>query len=353
MRELLLPLSFLYHAGVAVRNWCFDHRWLPTTEVNVPVISVGNIKAGGVGKTPLVEFLARRLTERGKLVAVLSRGYGRATSGTLVVSNGFVQCAAADEAGDEPAQMAAKLSGVVVVVDEDRVRGARYAIERFRVDSILLDDGFQHRYLHRDLDLVILPYDEIGQKMVLLPAGDYREPFSALRRCDIVVITRCSSLEDALRSREILRQRLEKPVVAFALRVRAVRRAATRFSVDLNGLVGKRIVAFSGIGNPDSFDRTLHSLKWEVVQHRRFADHHRYSREELEGLKREFTELKADYLVTTEKDVARLIGAQNGARQLLEQMPLYYVEVEQSVLMGEGELEEVLTKLLHRSVEQK
>ncbi len=342
MRELLLPLSLLYRAGVGFRNWCFDHRWLPTTKVNVPVISVGNITAGGVGKTPLVEFLAQRLTEQGRKVAVLSRGYARASSGTVVVSNGSIQCAEADVAGDEPAQMAAKLSGVVVIVDEDRVRGARYAIEKFKVGTILLDDGFQHRYLHRDLDLVVIPYDEIDQKIVLLPAGNYREPFGALKRCDIIAISRCDTIEDAERGRNVLKQKLEKPVVAFALRVRAVRRAATRFSIDMNSLAGKKIVAFSGIGNPDSFDRTLRSLKGEVVAHRRFADHHRYSREELERLRREFVELKADYLLTTEKDIARLSGGQNGARELLEQMPLFYIEVEQAVLSGEGELEDLL-----------
>jgi tetraacyldisaccharide 4'-kinase len=157
VRPYLVPLVPFYAAGMVVRNWLFDMGFLRATQVDVPVISVGNLDAGGAGKTPLVEFLARTLAAKGRKVAIVSRGYGRTTSGMVVVSNGFVICAEASASGDEPAQMAAKLSGVRVVVDEVRSRGAQYAVSKLGADVIVLDDGFQHRYLRRNVDIVVIP----------------------------------------------------------------------------------------------------------------------------------------------------------------------------------------------------
>jgi tetraacyldisaccharide 4'-kinase len=345
MRELLLPFSWIYGTGVTLRNWLFDIGVRKVHTVGVPVISVGNLSAGGVGKTPFVELLARRLTSEGHRIAILSRGYKRKGTGTVVVSNGSVLCVEADLAGDEPEQLAEKLRGVVVVVDEQRVRGARYAIKQFGVDLILLDDGFQHRSIHRDLDVVLLSAAEVLSAGHMLPAGNRREPFRSLRRADLIVLSRCTDEAHFRRLEERLRTRIDKPTMGVRVKVRAVRRATTRFSIDLNGVKGKRVVAFSGIGNPASFEQTLSLLEVQIREHVKFADHHRYRVEDLRLIETAARRSGADYVVTTEKDLARLGGASVKASDFLDRNPLYYIEIEEEIIAGDRHLTEALRKL--------
>ncbi len=345
VRPLLLPLSFVYGAGVALRNWFFEMGLLSTRSVDVPVISVGNLSVGGVGKTPLVELLAKRLTQKGKKVAVISRGYKRKTSGTVVVSNGVTKCAEATDAGDEPAQMASKLTGVVVVVDEQRVRGALYAIRKFGVNVIILDDGFQHRYLRRDVDIVVLPKAEVADPGWMLPGGNRREPMSSLARATLIAISRCDSTEQYLQTRASLRRWTDKKTIGLATKVSSFRRANTGFSVDLAGLKGKSAVAFSGIGSPDAFHETLRSLGLNLKSHAVFSDHHPYSERELMGLEEAVRESGADFLVTTEKDVARINTGETNRKSFLERAPLFYIEIEQTVPQEESTLNEIMDRL--------
>ncbi len=344
MRALLLPFSYLYGAGVALRNLFFDIGVLKTQRVSVPVISVGNISVGGVGKTPFVELLARRLSQHGRKVAIISRGYKRESSGTLVVSNGSLMCADADSAGDEPAQLASKLRGVVVIVDERRVRGARHAIQHFGAGIVILDDGFQHRYLHRDLNIVIVSSDEVLLGDRLLPAGNRREPLSALRRADIIVVSRCIDEEHFHRAEQRLRQRFDTPLSGVQIRASAVKKASSGFSVDLRSLSGKRVVAFSGIGSPEGFETTLASLKLDVKKHFIFADHHRFTSEDVKSVEDSARKAQADYIVTTEKDAARLSGAGLEMKDFVERNPVYYVEIEHNVIAGEQELAKALAR---------
>jgi tetraacyldisaccharide 4'-kinase len=345
MRPLLLPLVPLYGAGVAIRNWFFDIGLLHSQKVGVPVISVGNLSAGGSGKTPFVELLSKRLMLAGRKVAIVSRGYKRESSGMLVVSNGAVQCAEASLAGDEPAQMAAKLLGVVVIVDERRARGAAYAIEKFGADVIILDDGFQHRYLKRDLDVLVLPVDEVEEPGWLLPAGDRREPIASIRRASLIAITRCESIEQFRKAKAVIRKTTGQPVIGLTTKVSALRRASSRFSIDLGGIRGKTVVAFSGIGNPESFSRTLNGLGVEVKEHVVFPDHHKYRQSDLRNLEHLMAETRSDFCVTTEKDVARLSSPKNETQSFLEKTPVFFVEIEQSVIAGETELIERIDKL--------
>jgi tetraacyldisaccharide 4'-kinase len=345
MRPLMLPFVPLYGAGVAIRNWFFDVGLLRTHKVGVPVISVGNLSAGGSGKTPLVELLTKRLLLAGRKVAIVSRGYKRESSGLLVVSNGTIQCAEAYLAGDEPAQMAAKLSGAVVIVDEQRVRGAEYAIEKFGANVIVLDDGFQHRYLKRDLDILTIPVNEVEESGWMLPAGNRREPLASIRRATLVAVTRCESVEQFQKAEAIVQEWTSKPVVGLATKVSAFRRASSRFSIDLGGIKGKSVVAFSGIGNPDSFAQTLGSLGLEVKEHVVFPDHHFYQKTDLRNLENLLVQTRADYCVTTEKDVVRLSSPSNEFQGFLEKTPLFFVEIEQSVIAGETELNEGIDKL--------
>ena len=345
MRPLLLPLVPLYGAGVAIRNGLFDIGLLRSKKVNVPVISVGNLSAGGSGKTPLVELLARRLMQAGRKVAIISRGYKRQSTGTLVVSNGGVQCAEAAAAGDEPAQMASKLTGAVVVVDERRSRGAEYAIQKFGADVILLDDGFQHRYLKRDVDIVVIPVNEVEKPGSLLPAGNRREPVSSLRRASFIALSRCESLEDFSRANAILQKRVQKPVIGLTTKVSAFRRASSRFSVDLGGLKGKTAIAFSGIGTPQAFVRTVQALGLELKRHVVFPDHHAYEAGDLRSLETLMKDSGADYCITTEKDVARLSSPNDEVKRFIEQTPLFFVEIEQSVIAGEIVLHQIIDSL--------
>ena len=344
MRPLLLPLSYVFGAGVVLRNWFFDTGVLRSLPVAVPVISVGNIESGGVGKTPFVELLVKKLMHKGRKVAVVSRGYKRSSSGTVVVSNGSVQCAEASESGDEPAQMASKLIGSVVIVDEQRVRGAQYAIEKFGVSIIILDDGFQHRYLRRDADIVILSVEDIQEPGWMLPAGNRREPLSSLRRASMIAISRCESIEQFERAHAVVQGWTDKPVIGLTTKVSAFRRASSRFSVDLAGLKGKSALAFSGIGNPHSFEKTLRSVGLEVKKHAIFSDHHSYSDNELMELENGVRELNVDFLVTTEKDVARFNSGDTGRMSFLERMPLFYAEIEQTVMRGESALNEMIDR---------
>ncbi len=344
MRVLLLPFSYLYGTGVALRNLFFDIGILRTRRVAVPVISVGNISVGGVGKTPFVELLARRLSQRGRKVAIVSRGYKRKSSGTVVVSNGSIVCAEADLSGDEPAQLAAKLRSVVVAVDEQRLRGARYAIEHFGTEIIILDDGFQHRYLHRDLDIVITSADEILAGDRLLPAGNRREPLSALHRAGLIVVSQCHDEGHFHRAEQRLGLRINTPVAGVQIRASAVKKASSGFSVDLRSLSGKRVVAFSGVGKPEGFDATLTSLKLEVKKHFRFSDHHRFSSEDLKSVMDAARQEGADYILTTEKDIARLSGLGSEAKGFVEQNPVYYVEIEQDLIAGEQHLVDALAR---------
>ena len=345
MRPLLLPLVPLYGAGVAIRNGLFDIGLLRSKKVNVPVISVGNLSAGGSGKTPLVELLARRLMQAGRKVAIISRGYKRQSTGTLVVSNGGVQCAEAAAAGDEPAQMASKLTGAVVVVDERRSRGAEYAIQKFGADVILLDDGFQHRYLKRDVDIVVIPVNEVEKPGSLLPAGNRREPISSLRRASFIALSRCESLEDFSKANAILQKRIQKPVIGLTTKVSAFRRASSRFSVDLGGLKGKTAIAFSGIGTPRAFVRTVQALGLELKRHVVFPDHHAYEAGDLRSLETLMKDSGADYCITTEKDVARLSSPNDEFKRFIEQTPLFFVEIEQSVIAGEIVLHQIIDSL--------
>jgi tetraacyldisaccharide 4'-kinase len=344
-RSLLLPFVPVYGAGVVLRNVFFDVGILRTQKVAAPVISVGNLSAGGSGKTPFVELLAKRLMHAGRKVAVVSRGYRREGSGLLVVSNGTVQCADASVAGDEPAQMAAKLSGVVVIVDEQRTRGASYAIEKFGANVIILDDGFQHRYLQRTVDVLVIPVSEIEHPGTLLPAGNRREPLSSIRRASLVALSRCETIAQFENARAIVRKWTDRPVIGLATRVAAFRRASTRFSVDIAGMKGKSVLAFSGIGTPGSFDHSLKGLGLDVKKHVSFPDHHHYRRDDLERLKHLMKEVGADYCVTTEKDVARLSAHKDDYQRFLEETPLFYLEIEHDLLAGEQELREGIDRL--------
>ena len=307
-RLLLLPFSILYWLGVVVRNWFFDIGILKIENIGVPVISIGNLSTGGVGKTPFVEMLIERLIANCKL-SVVSRGYGRKTAGTVVVSDGHGRIESVENSGDEPSQLAQKYPALIVIADEKRVSGTRKAME-LGAKLILLDDGFQHRYLHRDLNLVLMTAEEILDGDFLLPAGNRREPVCSLERADLVVISRCKDIKEYESVCVLGRKRNLFPTdmltIGLQTKLKSFKRPWSSEIVESKNFTGKKVIAFSGIGNPKPFEDILTKADVILAKHIVFADHHWYTERDIDTVVQAKKEYSADYIVTTEKDVARL-----------------------------------------------
>jgi tetraacyldisaccharide 4'-kinase len=339
MRILLLPLAFFYWLGVVIRNWFFDKQILKSTAVAVPVICVGNISAGGVGKTPVVEMLVE-LLKGARRLAVVSRGYGRRSAGTVTVSDGRSCLAQVEEAGDEPSQIAAKYRDVIVVVAEDRVRGAQRAVD-LGAELIVLDDGFQHRYLARDVNIVVLTPGEIFEGEFLLPAGNRREPLSSLDRADLLVVSRCRGKGDFERA-EMELAKYGKPMTGVSMKLRTLQRAMSGEAADIKSFRRKNVVAFSGIGNPESFEDLLTRAGARIDVHLVWPDHHWYSAKDIGEIDKAFRKTGAGFIVTTEKDLARLQGR---FPEFLKDQPVYSARICQEIVAGEKELDELLKKV--------
>ncbi len=329
----LLPFSWLYGIGIGARNLLFDVGVLKSSRVNARVISVGNVTAGGTGKTPIVEMLAQQLLEMQLHVAVLSRGYKRTSHGLVEVSDGSKIKASVEESGDEPFQIAQKLSrrggvstGAAVVVDEQRVRGARYAVEKFGAEVILLDDGFQHRRLHRDCDIVVIDASQSPFKTPLLPAGSRRERLSSLKRANAVVITRAASetIVDDVRTK--IRKFSKAEIFSCLFQTNMIRDAKNKTVIENELAKQKRALAFCGIGNPKGFRKSLERSGIDIVAVREFPDHHRYSKNDIAMLQEEMKQRGAEVLLTTEKDAVRFSSSNANL-----DAPLWYLEMKATI----------------------
>lgn len=335
-RPVLRTLSWPYELAVTVRNTLFDWRMLTTRTVGVPVISVGNMTVGGTGKTPVVEFITRYCLNRGKKVGVISRGYGRETGGVCVVSNGKAVLADALSGGDEPVQIAKKFPQALVVVGERRVDAAFAAVHDLGAEVLILDDGFQHRYLHRDLDIVLLDARKIARQDHLLPAGTLREPWSGLRRADVVALSKVTGHpEEVDTSLTILRRWHDRPVVQFRSTVDCFRRTLDDAVVPLEVIRQSPVLAFSGIADHDGFVQDLIALGLSVKFDRRYADHHRYSLADVTSLIEALHSSGAERYVTTEKDAMRLVAEPQLVERFLRAQPVYYACVAAELLEGE------------------
>jgi tetraacyldisaccharide 4'-kinase len=273
-------LALAYAAGVRARNAFYQRGVLPARVLGGPVVSVGNLSVGGSGKTPFVLLLGGLLRDRGMRFDVLSRGYGRQTKGVALVD----PAGSPRDFGDEPLLIARQLA-VPVIVGEDRFRAGEVAETKFGPQLHLLDDGFQHRSLARDFDIVLLAAEDADDR--LLPAGRLREPLSSLNRADAVVLTGMAS-SDSLPVAGKLLWRVERSIVAHD--------------------VPAKTVGFCGIARPGNFFRDLASAGIEVVAEAVFRDHHRYSEQDVSELRRLKEQSQADGFVTTEKDAINLEG---------------------------------------------
>ena len=333
MRYLLLPLSWFYGLVVRLRNRMFDLGLLRISRASVPVIAVGNLTAGGTGKTPLVELIAGHLISGGKKVGVVSRGYGRASRGVVVVSHGAGVRAGARLAGDEPVQMARKYPSAVVVVGERRVEAAKRAVA-LGAEVLVLDDAFQHQYLHRDVNIVLLDarLDITGEP--LLPSGLRREPLSGLRRADVVVLSRAPRHGVEIEWTGALGQWYQGPIVRVSARIDGFFSAPDATEIALDRLQAERIYAFSGIASHDTFVEDLSRSGLDIRAGRAFPDHHVYARADLEIIQQESGAAGCSALLTTEKDIVRLTSDEEPGGGFLERLPVYYTRVSVDPVAG-------------------
>ncbi|MBI4832921.1 MAG: tetraacyldisaccharide 4'-kinase [Candidatus Lindowbacteria bacterium] len=276
--------------------------------VNARVVSVGNITAGGAGKTPAVMYFARRFLEEGRNIVVLSRGYGRVTPADqpLAVSDRSKVLLSPRESGDEPYLIARKLSGVPVVVCGKRVKGARFAIEKFGAEVIVLDDGFQHVALARDEDIVVIDCTAPFGYGRLLPRGLLREPIDALKRATCFLLTRADERghEDVVNALRGINP--DARLLKSRHRPKRLINLQEQTEMPCGSISKKRVIALSSIGNPAAFEKTVSRLGAHVAQGLRFSDHHWYDPADIEKIQSIRERLGAEYVVTTEKDGVRL-----------------------------------------------
>ncbi|NOY05941.1 MAG: tetraacyldisaccharide 4'-kinase [Chlorobi bacterium] len=337
-RRWLKPAAFLFRSLVQARNLAFDRQWFAVRHPGVPVISVGNIAVGGAGKTPLVAFLADMISGWDRKVAVVSRGYARKSRGTVVVSDGSSILVPVEVSGDEPAMLARKLPRIVIVVDEERYRGCRIAVERFGVDAIILDDAFQHRACGRDLDVVAVEAGMNLQEEELLPAGRLREPVASLARADIVVLTKCPSLKGCEDEASKLFHACRKPVFPAAFEPVAMVDWFEKSEVR----IPESAYVVSGVAHPERFLATLGDLGVRVVGSRIFRDHHWFSDEDVAWILGRAAESGARTILTTEKDAVRLERFAHS----FSQIPLYVVIMEMRLLRDQQAFSALIEKVV-------
>ncbi|MBI1912337.1 MAG: tetraacyldisaccharide 4'-kinase [Deltaproteobacteria bacterium] len=309
----LYPLSLLYGGISSLRANLYRNGVLKSYSLGCRVISVGNITVGGTGKTPVTIYLAEYLQRCGKRVVILSRGYKGTNKGTAVVTDGEKILLSPLEAGDEPYLMALRLKGVPVIVGADRVESGRFAIEKFSPDFIILDDGFQHIRLKRDFNIVLIDGAQGFGNQFLLPRGILREPLGGLMRADMLMV-KGSNLQSS--AREIV-NKYKLPIVGFSYKPERLyeRQGHQRPAAFLKG---KKVCAFAGVANPESFFKSIESLGAKILERISFPDHHAYTEADFSKIKN--LSADADMVLTTEKDIVKL--------KSLTDLPLYALAID-------------------------
>lgn len=314
-----------YGLGVWSRNRAFDVGWKRVARATVPVVSVGNLTLGGTGKTPCVEYVARAYRDFGKQVAILSRGYG-ADSGP----------------NDEALVLEANLPDVPHLQGRDRAALAATAVDELESEILVLDDGFQHRRLHRDLDVVLLDATRPISREYLFPRGSMREPVSGLKRAGLAIFTRCDQAGEAAvaEQRTWLGKRFPNLPTATATHAPVELIGTDDRTEPVAALQGRPLGIVSGIGNPAAFRRTLADLRASAVGERTFPDHHNYTRSDVDALRTWAETLPADaWIATTQKDWVKLQIPDLAGR------PLWAVRVGMQFLDGEDTVREKLLAL--------
>jgi tetraacyldisaccharide 4'-kinase len=307
---LLYLLSFVYRAGICLRNFFFRIGVFQIKSLRRPVISIGNITVGGTGKTPTVIFLASLFQTRGYKPAILSRGYGgRTNTDVNIVSDGKSILMDQELSGDEPFMIAKSLDGIPVLTGRTRFLSGKYAVDYLGADLLILDDAFQHRKLARSFDIVLLNAKAPFGNGFLIPRGSLRDPETALRRADTIILTGTmpDSEEAAACRRHIKRKFPDIPVLTASYQLKDLSRNWKEV-YPISDLKRKRVLAFCGIANPDSFKYSLESAGAEIVSFISYPDHFRYAKGDVEMIAQRAKDERVEMIVTTEKDGVKLSG---------------------------------------------
>ena len=309
MRWWLLWAAIPYAVIARLRVLLYDWGWFPQRKLPVPVLSVGNLTLGGTGKTPVVIVLVDWLLAQGKRVAILSRGYRRtSTDPFLLVSDGERMLVNPKEAGDEPFLMAQRCPRAIVAVGADRYELGDWILNRFPVDCLVLDDGFQHLGLYRDVDLLLVDATDAEGLAAVIPSGRLREPLQAAARATAIVVTRadvpaqvtevCHRLQSTLGT-------MPDPIQV-VFRPESLVSVVTGASQALSWSQGKTALLCSGVGHAGSFRSLVERMGLKILDEVAYADHHDYTIHDVERLRTRAAELQADLIVTTEKDACKL-----------------------------------------------
>ena len=332
LRIVLFVPSIIILLIYYFRVLIYKCRIVRPKKLNAKVISVGNITLGGTGKTPFVLYLASELKKTGENIAILTRGYKRESKKQLDLL-GEKSNLSWKEAGDEPYLLAQELLSVPVIVNKNRFKAGTLALRKYRSEIFLLDDGFQHWKLARDLDIVIIDsFNPFGGEK-LFPAGYLREPVSSLKRADILVLNKSDC---AINKKNILnvlnRYNPCALVVESVYQVVSINNLLDNSSMEIESVKGKKALAFSGIANHISFEKSLEGIGIKKLKHLKFPDHYPYQENDLEKIENEAISLGADFILTTEKDMIRIppLGE--------SKVPIYWVKIELKIARGEKEL---------------
>lgn len=355
MASVLYGFSFLFHGIVRLRWYAYEHRILRNKPLGCLVVVVGNLTVGGTGKTPVVEKFARTLQQRGRKVAILSRGYKskkeplpkklwrKLTHGEeappKIVSDGNQVLLDSEIAGDEPFMLASNLPGVVVLCDKNRVKAGSYAIRKFGCDTLILDDGFQYLPLKGRLNLLLVDKTNPFGNQHLLPRGILREPINHLKRASYIFLTKSDGVRDDSLLELIRENNSEAEIIECSHKPQYLQAVGSEERLPLDALANARIAAFSGIAVPESFESMLRGYGAEIRYNKRFLDHHRFTRSEIEHLYAKAGEAELDMIVTTEKDAVRLY------EDIQPPIPLYFLRLEIEILSGEEDFEHAATRI--------
>jgi tetraacyldisaccharide 4'-kinase len=308
LRAIATLAACFYDKVITLRNLLFDRGVLRIRRLNCPVISVGNLTMGGTGKTPMVVWLASLFSKEGYRVGIVSRGYGGVESSRVtVVSDGENVLAEQGISGDEPLMLARRLQGIPVLCSSKRAEAAKAAIEKFNCNALILDDGFQHRYLARDLDIVMLDSRNPFGSGKVFPRGTLREKSAALVRAQVLVLSRFDQSEEAEENcHNLRRQWPDKAVVTATHRAVRIFSAVDHGERPLTSLTEVRLAAFAGIARPDDFFQSIQNLGARLVYTAAFPDHYPLTSDLLASLVREASNVSPELWLTTEKDWVRL-----------------------------------------------
>jgi len=358
-RSFLYLLSKMVQLYVQIHRFLIQARILRDTTLGIQVIAIGNLTVGGTGKTPVVEKFARELQNQGRTVAILTRGYRSKpepfaqwllnqvlfrsdTTPPRVVSDGKSLLLDSDTAGDEPYMLASNLKDVVVLVDKDRVKSGRYAIENFGCDTLLLDDGFQYwKLAGRRQDIVLIDCQQPFGNEKMLPRGTLREPHSHLARASTIFITKSDGNTARLRQR-IAHYNPAAGIIECIHHPLYFEDVFTGEQMGLDFVKGKRVASISGIAQPESFEQSLLQLCAELVYAKRFADHHRFTQQEILNVINRGKKRQAEIIVTTQKDAVRFPKIDR------RDLPIYFMRVEIKILNGAEDFADCVRKICLR-----